>query len=362
VKDRRKLSETVLRYIRMLQLVPQGPRRIDAASIQSALDSEGIEIHRRSVQRDLELLSASFPGLECDRNSRPFGWSWHREAPLLELPSMNVSTAVTLELVRAYMAPALPRSTLKTLQKYFDRARETLLQSTSSRLARWPKKVRVVPRGQPLHPPKVPDAVLEAVYGCLLDEKRFKVLYRKRGANTDTQYEVCPLGLVVRNGVLMLVCTMDEQEAVKHLALHRMKSVVRLERSAAIPAHFSLEQHVVEGGMGFRYGQPIALKFLMRRQAAVTVREAPLSPNQVISEYDEASDLIEVMLADTLELRGWLASYGDQIEVLQPASLRELMARSARTMSERYASPAPRIRPALRKAQARSPRAMSAAR
>lgn len=361
VKDRRKLSETVLRYVRMLQLVPQG-RKIDAATIQSALEQEDIKIHRRSVQRDLELLSVSFPGLVCDRSTRPYGWSWDRDAALLELPSMNLSTAVTLELVRAYMTPALPRSTLRSLQRYFDCARDTLQQASASRMARWPRKVRVVPRGQPLVPPKVPDNVLETVYGCLLEEKRFTAVYRKRGADKDKTYEVCPHGLVVRNGVLMLVCTMGDDQDIKHLVLHRMKSAVSLERSARAPAHFALEEHIDGGGVAFRYGRSIELKFLMSREAAVTVREAVLSSDQRVSEYDGARDLVEATVPDTLELRGWLASYGGHVEVVQPAALRQHMAGVARELGERYASAAPRLRPTVRKASAGPPRSMSAAR
>jgi hypothetical protein len=61
------VSETVLRYWQMLRLVPRAPRKIDSAAIERLLQDQGIEIGRRSIQRELESLSTSFPALCCDR-------------------------------------------------------------------------------------------------------------------------------------------------------------------------------------------------------------------------------------------------------------------------------------------------------
>jgi predicted DNA-binding transcriptional regulator YafY len=335
VKDRRKLSETVARYLRMLQLVPLG-RKVDAAYIEQQLAVEGFEIHRRSIQRDLEMLSHSFPGLSCDSSSKPYGWSWDKHAPLFDIPCMNVQTAVTLELVRAYVSPALPRATLQTLQKYFARAREAIAQSPGARLARWPRKVKVIPRGQPLLPAAVADAVLDVVYSSLLEERRFLARYRKRGASTDKEYEVNPLGLVVRNGILLLVCSFGDDPMIKHMVLHRVRAIRALDRSATIPADFNLQTHLDSGGAAFRLGRKISLRLLMHRDAAITLHETPLSHDQKISDYDDDQERIEATVPDTLELRGWLASYGGRVEVLGPAPLREHMARVAKEMAERY--------------------------
>ncbi len=162
------VSETVHRYWQMLRLVPRAPRKIDSASIEHLLASEGIEIGRRSIQRELESLATSFPALGCDRRSKPYGWYWDRDAPTLEVPGMSLSQAVTLDLVRSYLAQALPRSTLRSLSPYFERARETLEKSQGARLARWSRKVRVVPRGQAMRPADVPAKVLDGVYTALL--------------------------------------------------------------------------------------------------------------------------------------------------------------------------------------------------
>jgi len=329
------MSDTVARYLRMLQLVPHG-RRVDAAFIDRKLRAEGFEVTRRTVQRDLEQLATSFPGLTCDRRTKPFGWYWDKNAPLHEIPAMGMHTAITLELMRSHMTQVLPRSTVKALQPYFDRARASLQDRSTTPMARWLRKVHVVPRGQPLRPPSVSPAVLDVVYTALLEGRRFQVRYRKRGATRDKEYDVNPLGLVVRNGALVLVCTMRDYEEVRQIVLHRVRGAQLLDTRSRTPKDFDLQAHLDAGAVAFQLGKPIRLRFLMRKNAAVTLHESHLSADQRISSHDDEHDLVVATVADTLELRGWLASYGGLIEVLAPASLRKHMAQVAREMLGRY--------------------------
>ena len=67
------ISETLFRHWQMLRLIPRAPRRIDAATLERLLRQEGIEVQRRSIQRDLESLAATFTALECDERSKPYG-------------------------------------------------------------------------------------------------------------------------------------------------------------------------------------------------------------------------------------------------------------------------------------------------
>ena len=329
------MSEVVVRYLRMLQLVPHG-RRVGTAFIDAQLRAEGFEVTRRTVQRDLELLAASFPGLTCDRRTRPHGWYWEKDAPLLEIPGMGMQSAMTLEMMRSHMTQVLPRSTVSALQPYFDRARATLRDCSTTPMARWLRKVHVVPRGQPLRPPSVSSAVLDVVYTALLEGRRFQVRYRKRGATRDKEYDVNPLGLVVRNGVLVLVCTMREYEDVRQIVLHRVRGAQLLDTRSRTPKDFDLQAYLEAGAVAFRLGKPMRLRFLMRKDSALTLHESHLSADQRISSYDDEHDLVEGTVADTLELRGWLASYGGLIEVLAPESLRKHMAQVAREMLGRY--------------------------
>lgn len=330
------ISETVERYLRILQLVPRG-RSTTAGRIEGQLASEGLTVTRRSVQRDLETLERSFPGLRCDRKTKPYGWYWEKDAPMLGIPQMGVSASVTFNLVETYLTPTLPRATLKYLAPYFEEARKTLGRQPGSKMSRWPRKVRVVPRGQPLLSPDVPDAVLEVVYTALLEERAFEATYRPRGAKEARRYEVHPQGLVVRSGALVLVSTLFEYEDVKQLVLHRMTSASLLERGARRLRGFDLDAYVGQGEVGFRLGGRIGLRMRIPSAAAQTLHEAPLSRDQKLVEVGEGMEELSATVPDTLELRTWLLSYGSAIEVLEPGELRAAMAEEARRLQALYA-------------------------
>jgi len=329
-------AETVHRLWTLLRLIPRRPRRADTGTLKRQLDAEGIEVTPRSIQRDLQHLAARFPNLHCDERSKPYGWSWDGDVPLLEIPGMGLGSAVTFELVQAYLTHALPRSTLRTLDPYFARAREVIRNTASAKLARWPSKVRVLPRGISLRAPEVPPRVLDVVYTALLEDRRLRAHYRPRHAPEAKKYELNPLGLVVRDGTLALVCTFFDYDDPHYVLLHRMAQAELLETATRRPKGFDLDAFLARGGVGFVHGDPIALEALVAREVAITLHETPLSTDQVLTPAGEGHELLRVTVPNTLDLRGWIQSYGPLIEVKKPAALRKELAEGARQLAAMY--------------------------
>jgi len=329
-------ADTIYRQWALMRHVPRSPLRIDTGRLSGLLEQEGIQVTRRSIQRDLERLAARFTTLCCDDRDKPYGWYWDGSAPLVEIPGMGVPAAVTFSMTEAYLASVLPRSTLKSLDPHFARAREVLKKSATAKLASWPRKVRVVPRGHPLLPPDVLKRVLDVVYAALLDDRRFTALYKKRGTSSTKEYEVNPLGLVVRDGVLTLVCTFWDYDDVNHMLLHRMTRAEPLEKRARRPRGFDLDQHVASGGVGFALGDPIVLEALVDESVALTLAETPISKDQQLTPDGASRKRLRATVPDTMELRGWLLGYGALIEVKKPKALRKEMRETVRAMAERY--------------------------
>ena len=341
MKNRRKLSETIMRYLRVLQMVPQG-RRIDAATIERQLEDEGIEIHRRSVQRDLEMLSTSFPGLTCDRSTKPVR---------LDVGVLGASHRASAD----GHGDGGDARVVADVRVAGDAAGHTQGRCSRTSSERGPRcccrapgcgwraglaRSRLLPKGMPLLPASVSDAVLETVYTALLEERQFHMRYRKRGAERDKEYDVDPLGLVVRGGMLVLVCLLSGEDKIKQINLHRIKTAHLWDKPARIPVNFQLDDYVQEGGVAFKLGKSIRLKMIMDRAASITLHETPLERTQQITSVDDYRELVEATVPDTLELRGWILSYGELIEVIEPKELREHMARVSREMAARYTKPA----------------------
>src|SRR5690554_6045937 len=138
------MSDTTLRYLEMLQLVPRYPQSISTGELQQKLAEQGFDINVRSIQRDLEKLSLRFP-LIADESSRPFRWSFDAGASARMLPTLDMSTAITLELARAYLSPILPNRVMQHLEPHFREA-HAVLKRNGNPLAHWPEKIRLISR------------------------------------------------------------------------------------------------------------------------------------------------------------------------------------------------------------------------
>lgn len=55
------MSNTAVRYLTMLRMVPRFPKSITTTELAERLEDHGFSVTMRSIQRDLEKLSTDFP-------------------------------------------------------------------------------------------------------------------------------------------------------------------------------------------------------------------------------------------------------------------------------------------------------------
>lgn len=328
--------ETMERYWLMLRLIPRYPVKIDGGELEARLRGEGYEITRRTIQRDLEKLSRIFP-LLCDGQSKPYGWSWSRDAEGFALPGMSPTTALTLRLVDAHLATLLPPSVRSGLQPYVISAGKVLDGIGDNPLRGWPEKIRVIPAGQPLQPASVDETVLAVVYEALLRERRFHCRYRPRGTDEVKEYEVSPLGLVSMDRQLYLVATLWDYAEPVLLRPHRIVAAQLLEKAVQAPENFSLDAYIASGELQFANSErPLRLEVLFSKEAGAHLLETPLSDDQQVKEEKDERLRIKATVQDTRQLRWWLLGFGDGVEVVKPKRLREEFAATAATLVESY--------------------------
>ncbi len=316
------MQDTLLRQWNILRLVPRAPRKVDGATLEARLRDQGIDVHRRTIQRDLQSLSEVFP-LVSDESGKPFGWSWAQDAELVELPGMSAHTALTFHLVEAHLGQALPTSTLRHLEPHFRNAAAVLKRIRSAGFRSWASRLRVLPKAQPLVPPTVDAAVMASVYDALLTERKLTAQYQGRSDEGAKEVELNPLGLVLRDGAVYLVCTYWDYDDVRHLPLQRFRQAVVSAAKRRTPKGFDLDEYIESGELGFQVGKkPVRLVARVHPEVARTLEETPLSEEQVLRAESDGWSKVTAEVADTLMLRGWLMSYGPRLEVLRPAQLR----------------------------------------
>jgi len=329
--------ETIVRHWHILRMIPRLPRKVEAGTIhRRLLDLEPASpVTKRTVERDLHTLTASFP-LQFD-GCKPQGWSWRQDAESLDVPGMDLTAALTFRMAEEYLSRLLPHTCLTSLSPHMKRARTLLGDPGHGGLADWPEKVKVVPRTQPLLPPGIEPEVMDVVYEALLRNRRFKGIYKRQGEG-GKEMEVNPLGLVFNDPAVYLVGTCWDYQDVRLLALHRFATAELLDTPVSQPDDFDLQSYIDGGALGFTNhpGSKIRLKARFTCGAAAHLRESPLSADQKISQDGKEWVVVEANVGDTDQLRWWLLGFGPQVEVLAPRALREEFVEKMRTMGELY--------------------------
>lgn len=324
-----------LRHQALLKILPRWPAMLDPLTLRERLAAQGFEISLRSIQRDLWSLREHHD-IDCDAGSKPQRWFWKQNAAFAQTPALDPQSALTFKLVERYLRPLLPAATLAYLAHHF-RLADEVLEDYNHGLAKWPEKLRVLPRGQPLLPPRIDIAVQAAVYQALLEERQLNIRYSGPGAREAKVFDVVhPLGVVLRDAVCYLVCTMGESDKTYQLALHRMRSATMTDAAARRPTGFELDAYIASGEFGFPRSGAFRLVARFERGAALPLIETPLSKDQKAVEVGDDSIRIEATVLDTQELRWWLQSFGDEVEVLKPVRLRREFQAMAKNMAGLY--------------------------
>jgi predicted DNA-binding transcriptional regulator YafY len=318
------MSETLLRQWEMLRSIPRAPAKVTVATLLARLGAAGFKTTKRTVQRELNMLSTLFP-LTSDDRSIPYGWSWASNAPAFDLPTMDGPTALTVRMIEQFIPTLLPPIVRDQFAPQFVRARAVLDANPGNALSHWANCIRVVPREMPLLPPTFNNEAVRVVYDALLAGKRFTAEYRSRTADTDEikSYEVNPLGLVARGTLLYLVCTLWNYQDIRQLALHRVVSAALNEKAASNPGGFDLDRYIGQGEFQYPVGPMIQLKARFARATAAHLYETPLSEDQVIENLDADHVIVTATVRDTEQLEWWLLGFGEGVTVQGPPKLRE---------------------------------------
>jgi predicted DNA-binding transcriptional regulator YafY len=318
----------------MLQLIPRRAPGITTEELRRKLEDREFPISLRSVQRDLNRLSAVFP-LQCDE-SEPPSWHWMEGADGLMAPAHDAFSALTWTLIEDHLEPLLPNAVRREANAQFEGARKYLQQSPGKRFKRWSDRVRVIPRAFSLRTPEVPASVLEPIYQSLFEGQQLEITYRSRGSQKTRTWRANPLALVMREGVIYLLVTIEPYTDLRQIVAHRIRFASVIDQAVNEPEGFDLDSYIDSGAFSYVESGPIRLVIRLEAYAAEHILESPISNDQISRILNDGRVEITASAVDTLQLRWWLNGFGEVVEVMEPLELRKAMADQARAVARMY--------------------------
>ena len=329
-------GDVIIRQWEMLRLVPphDQPGR-SAPEFVAALESRGYRVTRRTVERDLDALARCLP-LQTDTRVRPARWRWQKKRHL-DIPGMEVAEAMALFMMRNAIDAHLPSCFREAIQSRFVEADKVLATLARAGGVRWSDRVRIVPSNQVLKPPRVSARIVQTLQQALLRDVAIDAAYQSLSDPAPRRRVLYPRALLLRGSALYLVA--DQKGSLDpphHYALQRFTSVRLLELEPWSRAPFSLDAFMAEGTNQFGAGGEIALKAVVSTPLYRILRDTPLSEDMTLvargSEW-----VLTATVRDTWALHSWLLGHGENIRVLQPIALRELIARRTAAAAGQYA-------------------------
>ena len=318
--SKKGVHDAIARQWELLKLLPARGAGKSAKELADNLTDAGFVISKRTVERDLNDLSRLFP-IECNDKGMPYGWRWMANTTL-DLPSLTVAEALSLQLLESAMRPLLPATMLQTLEAQFTlaTAKLTAMRKTN-RQSRWTELVRNVPAHQDLLPPRIDAEALEVVQEALLDQQQVIAEYRSMDTEEVAILTLHPLVLIQRGPVTYLAALAFKYTDVRLYAMHRLSKATRSDEKARRPKDFSVDSYIASGAMQFSEGKTVKLEASISPELARLLSESPLSDDMTIQKKD-AGFTVKATVLDSWQLRWWILSQSDGIVVTKPTALR----------------------------------------
>jgi predicted DNA-binding transcriptional regulator YafY len=319
------MSEALKRHFDILKMLSKD-RALKTIDIHQRLESLGHNISKRTVERDLQNLSLSYP-IVVDEKDNAFWWRYAQGVAINLFPGLSEAEAVSFIMLKQFAQQLLPESLAQDLEPYFQEAKRTLSSGISNSAIRsWPDKIRTVPANQPLLKPYVSNDVQKEVHAALLRDQQLRVHYQAQGKPEPKEYVINLLGLVEHGSAQYLVVNFEGHDFARILALHRIHDAQMLLTKTNRLKDFDLDAYIASGAFGFSSDAAeieVVLRFY--NGAGFHLKETPLSKDQQVLEIDEQTLEVTATVRDNKRFRWWLLGFGADLEVVSPEDLRKLI-------------------------------------
>ncbi|MBH0002826.1 MULTISPECIES: helix-turn-helix transcriptional regulator [Pseudoalteromonas] len=320
-------GKTLPRIINMMQLIPITPRWTTAKILQLGLENRGFTVTKRTVERDLVEVADLF-GLVSSDSPDGYKWSYSRKRSDIFLPSISAEEALSLQLVEQHLEDYFPKEVFSQLNAIFKKSKDTLVRSKS--LHSWPSKIANLPHVLAFKPLNINTEIKSLITQGILEQRKLEITY----GNSDSIHLISPIGMVVRDTKLVLICYFYDYEEPRHLLFHRVNSAKLLNET--FDTDFDTSKYIQTGAVGILVNaELIDVKLTVKGYAKELFQESVINVSQKVSDekafansitQDDWID-ISIQLPHTLELENWLMGLSDQIIVKAPKQLKSRVIR-----------------------------------
>lgn len=171
---------------------------------------------------------------------------------------------------------------------------------------------------------------------AIRDRRAITYQYQSHFSSEPHEVMVEPYCLKLFKQRWYLLARVPEYDELRIYALERMSNLVQTSCKYKIPKDFNAEDYFYQYYGINTSGNPQIVRIKAIPLEAKYLRSLPLHPSQIEIRTTPKYSIFSMYLSPTWDFKQELLSRADQIEVLEPDSLREWMSDMIQKMSEKY--------------------------
>ena len=290
-------------------------------SLQELVDNvpDDYPKNARTVRRDLEALEAvGFPLVTERHNGQT---RWRLMEGFCDIPALGFSAT-------ELMALLLSRNLLKPLEgtEIADSLNSALSKASSALPPQGHEYVRSMEQmftvGLGPHMSyREHRQTINLIYQAIDKRRTVQMRYYSASRDSTGRREVDPYHLWFASGGLYLIAYCHLRKDVRLFAVERIRTITQTDHPYQMPLGFNVQEYV-QDALNVMRGRRIEVELLFSKKAAAWVKDRIWHPSQETKLLKDGRLKMILKVADNDELVGWILSFGSQIRVLRPESLR----------------------------------------
>jgi len=293
--------------------------------------SEELEVSRRTVLRDIEYLRDQM-GAPVEYDSEKKGFFYTNKS--FSFPSVQITEG---ELIAIYVAE-------KALSLYHGTPYEESLKNAFQRI------VSSLPDEVTINFSDIEEAysfrmtskavqdieIFKKIADASINKKQIEIAYYTAYRDSSNTRIIDPYQLVNLNGDWYLFAFCHSRNEVRTFLISRIKNAKTTGNVFEKNIAFDIKDQ-----LGFSFGiytgkEKYTVKLKFDDLAARYIREKVWHHSQSLSEKADGSLILTLRLNSLVEIRWWILSWGDHVEVVSPVELRRNLAETASRCAKRY--------------------------
>jgi proteasome accessory factor B len=320
----------VERQLYILSLLSENHRGYTTEEILNSLHRVGIDVSLKTVERDIDYITANFFVYEDERDGKTV---YQANKYSVQHISFTISELISLHFAREVINSYSGLDVGATGVKILDKLIATAPQINRSYIETLSEMMKVYVSG--ITPEKdLNPEYLNVIRDAIAERKSLQLEYYSFNSDETTKRKFDPYLLEIQEGCWHVVGYCHLRNGIRDFRVSRIKSLMETKDSFERPDNF-YEQYKKDRFEKLAGEEKVKLKLRFTGDAARFVKEYESSKADSIQE-DGASLIFERTVTMTPEIVKWVLSFGAGVEVLEPESLRDEIKEHIQKLAEIY--------------------------